>query len=121
MNCSKCNAENPQGAQFCSECGAELSAIPGFAKFREIVRKRSKIAFVLMHIANVFFSLIAVPIVIAHSLGVPSVQYMGSYDGPNYVIIGLLFGILLFVTNACVIRFLKSVTDLFVEKNDSAN
>ncbi|MBQ4408341.1 MAG: zinc-ribbon domain-containing protein [Bacteroidales bacterium] len=45
MNCSKCNAENPQGAQFCSECGAELSAIPGFAKFREIVRKRSKIAF----------------------------------------------------------------------------
>lgn len=126
MNCPNCNKENPSGAQFCSGCGAELSANSRFAKFCEVVMKRSKIAFVLMHIANVVFSLIAVPCVIAHSFGPRAVM---SVEGEVIYIslkdfdlgVGLLFGILLFVTNIFVIRFLKSVVDLFVAKNSPEN
>ena len=89
------------------------------------VKKSSKIAFVFMHIANCVFNIVYIPTTFMDSCSHTAVQQMqGSYErydiyvsNPDTTIRGLVIGAFLLCANFFIIKFLKSATDLFIERN----
>ena len=121
MNCPKCNAVNENSAKYCFSCGAELP-LPRDDRDSHIMRlcrrveRRKIITFVMLLLFNVVAALatsgffIAIAWIIAKVLGNNELVYIFFFGG-------IILGLIMLIVNIIVLAFLKSLTDLFVQKS----
>ena len=120
MNCPKCNAVNDNSAKYCFSCGAELS-MPRDDRDNNLMRlcrrveRRKILTFFMLHLFNLIASLatsgffIAIAWIIAKVLGNNELVYL-------FFVGGIVLGLIMLIVNIIVLAFLKSLTDLFIQK-----
>jgi len=100
MYCPKCGTENPDDAQLCRACGAELTPSPSPPTAEDIVPRRSglAIAALVLGILSIFTcGLTAIPAIALGIIGLVSIEKSGgALTGRVFAALGVVIPVLVF-------------------------
>jgi hypothetical protein len=98
MFCPQCGEENPEGAKFCSKCGAALKAAPAPAPAPAATGERTSgmavTALIMGILGFVFFGPLAILAIIFGGIGLSQTGKDPTLKGRGMAVAGLVLGII---------------------------